>query len=89
MDLLLFLSLVACSLDALVGFISSKISNNPVNKVFFWGGCFFQFCEGAKFGTFIIKSMVIWNFFPQNLANPGLLNRSKSGFSIRQNFGQK
>jgi hypothetical protein len=36
MDLLLFLSLVACRLDALVGFISSNISNNPVIEVFFF-----------------------------------------------------
>lgn len=57
MDLLLFLSLVACSLDALVGFISSKISNNPVNQVFFFGGVvFFNFVKELNLEPLLLKA---------------------------------
>ncbi len=56
MDLWLFLSLLACSLDALVGFISSKISNNPVNQVFFLGVVFFNFVKESNLEPLLLKA---------------------------------
>jgi hypothetical protein len=40
----------------LVGFISSKISNNPVNQVFFLGVVFFNFVKESNLEPLLLKA---------------------------------